>query len=223
MRDEQTPNILMRVCAMEVDRTKTIQEAYWECAVYLGCRLEAVQLREYAKELADENISAYDVIYALKQIRKQPDRKRYGVPLPAEIMNFLNPKEDDNDRANQIAASIQLCYGKFGYCNAHKARAHMGELAWDVVTQCGGWAQLCRGSDTDKRTEFAQLRDLARSLVRKTVHAERSQKLLENRRQREDHLLHAAGPTEAQKEANRQRAAHLVQNLVGKKRMPQPV
>lgn len=223
MGNDKTLNILVRVCAMEVDRIKTIQEALWECAVYLGCRLEAVQLREYAQELCEENISAYDVIYALKQIRKQPDRRRYGVPLPAEIINFIDPKEDEQDRANQIAASIQLCYSKFGHCNADKARAYMGEVAWEVVGQCGGWTQMCRGSDTDKRTEFAQLRDLARGCVRRFVHAERSQKLIAHRMTRGVAQLAEPELTEAQKETNRKRAANLIAGLTHKKRSPQAI
>jgi hypothetical protein len=217
MQNVQPQNVLLKVLLMQADRVRAMQEMLWETAVYLGTKLEPIQLREYAKELLEANLSEVEVDYALRQIRKQPNRKRWGVPMPADIIDFINPQPNDNDRANEIAAVIQYCYGEFGYNNAAKAQAYMGEDAWTVVVQKGGWLKLCGSSDTDPATEFAQLRDLARSVVRRAVQTKRVLQLQTHRAERSN-LLSEPKLSPQQCEENKQRIADLVGNLFTSKK-----
>jgi hypothetical protein len=210
MRDEKPSNILLRVCVMASERSQVIQEAFLEFAIYLGCRIEDVQLREYTREMLEENIATADVVYALQQIRKQPNRKMRGIALPAEVIQFLRPQLSDDDVANSIAAKIQYCYKHFGYNNADAAKAHMGVQAWQVVHESGGWAQMCAGATEEgKRTEYAQLRDLARSVLRRDVQTQRMAQL-EARRLQPASILSEPRLTPVQMAENRRRAAELV-------------
>ncbi|MGI4851307.1 MAG: hypothetical protein ACRYGR_05140 [Janthinobacterium lividum] len=218
MQNEQPLNVLFKVLLMSDDRLRTIKEMLWETAVYLGSRLEPIQLREYALELIEAELTDAQVDFALRHIRKQPNRKRWGVPLPAEVINFVHPVPDDNDRANEIAALIQYCYGRYGYSNGADAEIRMGPEAWDVVTQKGGWLNLCKGSDRDPATEYAQLRDLARSVVKRTVQANRS-KQLEAHRVERSALLSEPKLTPQQRIENKQRVADLIGSVFAPKKM----
>jgi hypothetical protein len=210
MRDEKPSNILLRVCVMASERSQIIQEAFLEFAIYLGCRIEDLQLREYTRELMEENIPTSDVVYALQQIRKQSNRKMRGMALPAEVLQFLRPQLSDDDLANSIAAKIQYCYRHFGYNNADGAKAYMGPQAWQVVHDSGGWVQMCAGATEEgKRTEYAQLRDLARSVLRRDVQTQRMVQL-EARRSQRASILTEPKLTPVQMAENRRRAAELV-------------
>lgn len=47
------------------------------------------------------------------------------------------------DNAAVAVGAIFSCIRKFGWPNGEKAKIEMGELAWEIVTMQGGWANVC--------------------------------------------------------------------------------
>lgn len=140
-----------------------LKEAILLTAEYYGRQLRLEIISMYANDFEGYEIES--VIAAYAQYRKNP--KNMTFPLPAQIKQILTPELSHDAQANEIASQIRNAIGKFGWCNANEARAHIGEIGWEVVNRAGGWSYICEnlGLDLNQLTFHAQARDLAKSIL----------------------------------------------------------
>lgn len=123
----------------EMQRLKALISA---TGAYYGQIIDDDVLVMYVNDLSDLPFTR--VIDELESARRDPKNARF--PLPAVIRNRIQPQDADSDeiRAHMAASRIPEAVAKFGWNNPAGARAHMGELAWQVIERDGGWRQLCQ-------------------------------------------------------------------------------
>lgn len=135
-------------------------------AEYYGRDLstEAMQMR--ASDLAHLLIA--DVERAYIEYRRNP--KNRTDPLPAQIMEILDPSISDDGEATEAAARVIAAVSKHGHTNPIEARQWMGELGWKVVEILGGWYTVCTslGIGITAGTAQAQWTKIAKQVIDKS-------------------------------------------------------
>jgi hypothetical protein len=158
---------------MEAEKARAIKEAYWEAALYMNFTLTPQQFQMYCDDLIDEDADA--VVQALRVLRREPNRRKWGVPQPSEVIAYLHPRETSDTQADSIASEILRNICPIGYNKPEVAEQKLSPQAWRVVVESGGWVSLCQRLRSDNlTTERAQLRDLARSTLRREEIAQRA-------------------------------------------------
>jgi hypothetical protein len=148
-------------------------------AAYYRERLPDEVLRMYVEDLQD--LPAADLKSALIRYRK--DRKNRRTPMPADLISILNPSQNEEDNAAQIAAIIVKTVGSKGYNWSMPGKwkhdgdsfpsaviKECGTAGWAVIQTMGGWNPVCDFVDkTLPSVAMAQIRGIALSLLRRAA------------------------------------------------------
>lgn len=133
-----------------------------------------VQMAKLAKvEVGTEIFEAYDsalghygyanVCKALDKLLENMDRFQF--PSIKAVKEILEPTVSTEGEATQAASLIVRAISEIGPYQPAKARALMGDLAWQVVLQCGGWGQICEIQNSELGMHRAQWRMIALGLI----------------------------------------------------------
>lgn len=116
-----------------------------------------------------ENFPLGQIQMAIKKYRQDPKNKTF--PLPAQLIDILNPSVNPKNEAIEMASKILESISTFGYPNEEKAKEYLGEYGWQIVKRWGGWDYLCKnlGVTIQISTFQAQTRDMAISLYERNV------------------------------------------------------
>jgi len=147
----------------EVTHVQRIKTLLLETHEYYGQRLMPRQIHMMAEELSP--FSAEEVSLALRRWRLMPPAAGHKPrpPMPNEIIAILAPQMTQDQEANSIAAHILSCISSCGYTQPKRAQEQLGETAWQVVRDRGGWHNLCSTVTIEQLpTLHAQLRDCAK-------------------------------------------------------------
>lgn len=91
-------------------------------------------------------------------------------PLPSELLNRITPVKLVADESNEIVAAIFSAIRSYGgRYNINAARENLGEIAWRVVENFGGWERICTCEEGDANTMRAQLRNHAQAVLNGTA------------------------------------------------------
>lgn len=126
-------------------------------------------------ELTGQVLEAYDrllSVHGYSKLCKALDQilatrsGRDPFPSIADVDAAVYGKNSENDTCALVAASVYAAVADFGWPNAERARAHLGEDVWSVVKAAGGWSQVCRdANEVDVGIFRAQLREIARAVM----------------------------------------------------------
>jgi hypothetical protein len=121
------------------------------------------QISQNALKLFADMLMPFDyekIMSSLESYLGNPKNKFF--PVPAQIIELMEPKINDDEEARRISATIIGCVSKHGYNNGPDARKEIGELGWDIILRLGGWVSFCTELSDNNVTSFqAQIRDLA--------------------------------------------------------------
>lgn len=125
-------------------------------------------LNQPVLEMYLEDLEGYDdesVVQAYRAYRRDPKNKTF--PLPAQIIDIMNPRVSVDAQSQEIAGRITQSISKFGYTGGASAREFIGEIGWSVVQRFGGWAEICRdhGVSIQPGQFFAQTRDMIKAKI----------------------------------------------------------
>ena len=88
-------------------------------------------------------------------------------PSIAELRRAAVNQPEEIDIANECAGKIFEAITKCGWNAPDKAREFMGDIAWRLVGQFGGWLTLCESIGPKNATTYrAQFRDSALASIR---------------------------------------------------------
>lgn len=112
-----------------------------------------------------EDLDFQSCMNALKKFRNAPTSRSW--PKIGEIRSLANPTLSRDAEAMQISSRISEAVSKFGWPNADRARQHIGEKGWVVVSRYGGWGYICEnlGVNISQSSFIAQCRDIAKSYL----------------------------------------------------------
>lgn len=114
-------------------------------------------LQEYPDEV---------IVKAFKEIVKTSEEW----PAPAKIRRLcMGTSLTDTEIGEDISCRIEGAIRTYGGYNFKLAEAHVGEIGWEVVRQCGGWASICEITDDQLPSARKQWRDVAK-VVSKRLH-----------------------------------------------------
>jgi hypothetical protein len=146
-------------------REKAEVAAMWAiCGEYFQRPLQDHAVGMYVADVAHLELS--DVTDAMQALRRQPGRRQLF--LPGDVCEWVRRRDEgpDTESPEVMAGRITGAVSRFGYPNASKARAYVGESAWNVVDQLGGWSQVCgRLTQQNVHVFQAQAREMARAEV----------------------------------------------------------
>ena len=120
-------------------------------------------LAMYAHDLRE--FSYEEIERAFEIYRDDPANK--FPPMPAALKKILRPQIDPHSIANDVASKVHGAVSKFGWNQPQAARAHIGEIGWEVVREYGGWEYICQhlGLALDIGTFRAQVRETVKARV----------------------------------------------------------
>lgn len=129
-------------------------------AEIFGVNMTKTRLNAYIDAL--ENVTLKEVEKAYKLILN--DHHRRFMPLPGEILEYINPTLNEKDEAILIINNIKLAVKKFGWHDATGAKSFL-KNDWDNVIKLGGWKYICEDPtcNLNNPTIYAQKRDLVKS------------------------------------------------------------
>lgn len=131
-------------------------------SMYFGKPLDDGVLLMYVADLAD--LPFNEVMRALVAYRRNPKNRQ--MLLPADIRAAVKPQMNEEDACNAAVSKLIESISKYGYTNPDRARAYMGELAWEVVKREGGWERVCELVTNENKLIFrAQILKVAKSVV----------------------------------------------------------
>lgn len=148
---------------MDIEQIKQVKMLIVGLSEYLQVTLTPDQIKLYANEFRDEGPEGLGL--AISRLKRDPDLWPGRFPLPAKIKSYLTPSSESD--AQEIVALIFESIQLYGKTNQREAKAHMGELAWEICKSYGSFSNLCDMDSHQKPTIFAQLRDLAENKIRR--------------------------------------------------------
>lgn len=138
-------------------------------AEYYDKTLNANQLEMYVEDLSvltEDQLSS-----AVKLYSTNPENVFF--PLPSKLLAIIKPPMNEKDEAQEVSNLIMSCVLKCGYTNPETAKQKMGDLAWQVVQQFGGWKHLCETCTNENEGMLrAQIRGLAESVSKRARRGE---------------------------------------------------
>lgn len=126
-----------------------------------------VPISEPVLEMYVEDLSEYSpalVAEAYKTYRKNHKNKFF--PLPAQIIDILNPTVSADAEARDAVEKIKTAIRDFGYTRLMEAKQFMGPVAWEIVRSNGGWTSICESDFIHNPAALAQARNRAEDIVR---------------------------------------------------------
>lgn len=143
---------------MNSEERKSVQRMYVVLSEVYNRSLSEAAISFLADSLMD--LDGQKVITAMKSCISNPETK--GFPMPGQIRAMVSPQVSNEQLAVEASNKIVEAMSKFGYTQPEKARAFMGEIAWEVVQREGGWQSLCERTTNDELPILkAQWRSLA--------------------------------------------------------------
>lgn len=142
----------------EINQLKGLMVMY---AGYYRQQFSDATFEMYAEDLS--NLDFHQVTGALLAYRKNPKNKTF--PLPAVIIEMLNPTLDDTAVAQETVSRICQAITNIGRYRTDEAKEHLGELAWQVVRANGGWSMLCESDFMTNTNAKSQAREYAKAIM----------------------------------------------------------
>ena len=132
-------------------------------AEYYSKNLTRGALAMYIEDLEEYPLGQIQL--AMKKYRQ--DTKNRTFPVPAQLIEIMNPKTNSRNEAMEAASRITEAVSYFGYTNPERAKEYIGDLGWRIVSRIGGWQYLCEnlGVTLHVSTFQAQARDIALSTI----------------------------------------------------------
>lgn len=121
-------------------------------------------------ELYDRGMRRFGYDRALKAVEEHIITRRGQDRFPSigDLVRLIQPEENDDDAAVEVAGRIFDAIARFGYWNPKEAQDYVGEVGWLVVARNGGWAALCEGTLSRNVPALkAQFREMALSILRR--------------------------------------------------------
>lgn len=147
---------------MSSDNLSQIQVLLIALAEYYQKPLTENQLVMYAEDLS--RFESEKVQAAMYTYRNNPKNKFF--PIPAQLIEVLEPEIDPSLQAIEISARIWQAIANFGWPNPEGAKDFIGEIGWHVVTRMGGWPSLCdQVMQSDGGMLRAQMREMAKATM----------------------------------------------------------
>jgi len=125
---------------------------------YYSKPLSDLQIKMYAQDLS--SLPEDQLLEAVRRYRTNP--KNVFFPLPAQLIETINPQPDKLDEANEMCGAIIDAVRNYGATGIDEARESLGVIAWFAVERFGGWAGICETREDALPTIRAQLRDLCK-------------------------------------------------------------
>lgn len=142
-------------------------------AEYYDKTINENQLSMYVEDLSF--LTPEELSYAVKEYRINPENKFF--PLPAKLIELVNPFIDPEDEARDVASLIIAAVSSCGYTNPGRAEREIGELGWTVIKRMGGWLHLCENLNANNEGMYrAQIRDYAQTVAKKAARGELDQR-----------------------------------------------
>lgn len=117
----------------------TVAEIIILTASYYRIPLSEPVLAMYCEDL--EDLPSEEIIAAYKAFRRDPKNKT--MPLPAQIRDMIAPTPNPDAEARELLGRIKTAITQFGWNQGDAARPYIGEVGWQLVTDQGGWFNLC--------------------------------------------------------------------------------
>jgi hypothetical protein len=103
-------------------------------------------------------------------------------PAICEFYKIIKPiKENHDDQANLLVGKIIKAISDYGPYQTSNVKDFVGEVSWDVIENFGGWHMLCEITNDQLPATRAQLRDLAKGIVKKSSVQKNLTQLSENK------------------------------------------
>lgn len=134
-------------------------------------KLVALKRSDTSREVVEmyvEILSEYDPKKVLLALKKCMTSMKY-FPDISEIINIINPEENETDQAYDVIKEIMDTIRACGSHQAVLAKESMSEVAWNTCEALGGYAMLCRMSEDDLNIMRAQARDIAKGQIKREV------------------------------------------------------
>ena len=89
-------------------------------------------------------------------------REQNSFPTIAQIISYVEGGKNNAELiAVDVATRILAARSKYGWCNPEAAKENLGDFAWQVVKNFGGWRTICETQSDQDGTLRAQIRQSA--------------------------------------------------------------
>lgn len=136
---------------------------FWtRVAEYYNKALSDAQILMYSEDVS--HLSIKDLRRAFDFYRAQNSR----FPLPADMLQILNPTSDTRAYASEIIGRIVEAIVKYDVYEPRAAQTFIGDIGWGTVQKMGGWPYLCETYGTSRMPEnhfTPQARDLTIAII----------------------------------------------------------
>lgn len=153
------------------ENKKIIFEMLRKVAIAKGQDITSERLRIYA-----EYLHAHDLNRVLNAIEILFVESRF-FPDISDILKTMQPEENPDDLANDMAGKILQVNREVGYMQSQLAREMLGDQAWYAVQRFGGWESISLTETKNLPTVRAQLRDICKATIRRGIHEHRLDQL----------------------------------------------
>lgn len=137
-----------------------IFDALNKLSIFMGQKQSTERLTVFA-----EMLSSFGTEEVRNALRVHAMTSKF-FPQLSEVVDHLQVKKIQDD-PEIISSLILRSISEFGTYNPQGARDSLGESAWEVVSIFGGWQSLCSITNDQVQVVRAQLRELARAVIRK--------------------------------------------------------
>lgn len=142
--------------------SQLVKETILLTATYYRVAISEPVLEMYVEDLSEWNPQL--VAEAYKIYRKNHKNKFF--PLPAQIIEILNPETSPDAAARDAVEKIKTAIRDFGYSRLMEAKQFMGPVAWEIVRSNGGWTAVCESDFIFNPAALAQARNRAEDIVK---------------------------------------------------------
>ena len=142
-----------------------------EFATFLGVQLTDRQIQLYAdwikREMSEDMFRLVRTKYIKEKLHSRFSNEQIAVTL-AQLVEMAKDRPDIESQAVQVANAIIDGVSRYGWPNGAEAKEALGELAWRVVEERGGWVNLCKNLKTSElKIAFAHFRDSAKAIQKR--------------------------------------------------------
>lgn len=123
-----------------------------------------VTIKPEVLEMYVDDLKGYEtekIINAYQTYRR--DRKNRQMPLPAQIIDILDPVVDDESLAQESVEILKHAIKSIGWPEPQEARAFVGETIWLWIERNGGWSRVCQSDLLLNEGKQAQMRNSLKS------------------------------------------------------------
>lgn len=147
-----------------------MNEAEFNKRLYALAKLCREDLPDFVLDLYDRVFERLGYGLGCRAVELHILKRRASDRFPSvqDLKDLVTPKEPlEIDQANECAGKIFEAITKHGWNASEKASEYMGDIAWRVVQQFGGWVTICEQITSKNATTYrAQFRDAALAAIR---------------------------------------------------------